>query len=283
MSYYVSVGILLIFLAVYLRKGKKEKKEPKESFESHVCDHDGAGLVELSPGTLWHVTAKFKGNGPHWRRMIVFRPPKSQSLILLSPTAVPEDVMSAVESLGSVDYLIIPNPCHRTDSAVFKQRYLSAKVASPPGWVRKAVSEVVPVDMDVRELAQIFSESTKVVRIGGQVDPKEPEGDMEYAYEFRCHDGSWAYAVTDSLFNFPEKSFATWLFGNSGIEQECGPTIPRVGRIGKFFMHSKVTCAEFYREMAKRDDVSMILMAHGDVYLEDTQKAFREIANDLVG
>jgi hypothetical protein len=33
--------------------------------------------------------------------------------------------------------------------------------------------------------------------------------------------------------------------------------------------------------MATRDDISMILMAHGDVYNGDTKKAFEAIANDL--
>jgi hypothetical protein len=70
---------------------------------------------------------------------------------------------------------------------------------------------VVPIDMDSREFAKMYPESIKVVRIGGLCDPKEPEGDFEYAFEFRCKDGSWAYAVTDGLFNFPENSFMNWV------------------------------------------------------------------------
>jgi hypothetical protein len=201
------------------RSGEKstsnESREP-DSFASHVCEHDGAGLVELSEGTLWHVTTKFKGTGPPWRRMIVFRPPKTSSLILLSPTAVTDDVMSEIQKLGNVEILVIPNSYHRADAAVFKTRYPGAKVASPPAWVRKAVSEVVPVDMDSRELAKMYPESVKVVRIGGLCDPKEPEGDFEYAFEFRCKDGSWAFVVTDGLFNFPENSFMNWVFGCKG-------------------------------------------------------------------
>lgn len=295
-TFFIIGGLLLVGLAGRAIASpttcSSSSEESSTTFESHICDHDGNGLVELSKGTLWHVTAKFHGNGPHWRRMIIYRPPRTESLVVLSPTAVPNYVMSEIERLGRIDYLIVPNSYHRTDAAVFKGRYPSAKVASPPGWVRKAVSEIVPVDLDSRELAHIFKESIKVVRIGGLCDPKESEGDFEYAYEFRCSSGSsstnnnmesWAYAVTDGLFNFTEKTFANWLFGCRGIEQPDGSTTPKVGRIGKFMMHSKGQCAEFYREMSKRDDVSMILMAHGDVFIGDTKKAFADIASDLVG
>jgi hypothetical protein len=147
--------------------------------------------------------------------MIVYRPAKTKSIILLSPSAVTEDVMSEIEKLGSVDYLIIPNAYHRTDAAVFKKRYPSAKVACPSGWARDAISDVVNVDMDARELSQLFQESLRVLHVGGQVE-KESDGVFEYAYEFRCNDGSWAYVVTDGLFHFTESSFMNWIFGSRG-------------------------------------------------------------------
>lgn len=65
------------------------------------------------------------------------------------------------------------------------------------------------------------------------------------------------------------------------LEQTDGCCTPRVGRIGKFMMHSKKQCAEFYRQLSNRNDVSMILMAHGDVYVGDTTKPFQDIADDL--
>jgi hypothetical protein len=46
-------------------------------------------------------------------------------------------------------------------------------------------------------------------------------------------------------------------------------------------MHSKKQCADFYRKMSERNDVSMILMAHGDVSVGDTTKSFQDIAKDL--
>eukprot|EP00980_Cylindrotheca_fusiformis_P019249 scaffold6572_cov106-Cylindrotheca_fusiformis.AAC.1 len=281
----LAIGALVSLIGIYAVRaypcGEKNREPVVDSFASHVCEHDGAGLVELSEGTLWHVTVQFKGYGPPWRRMIVFRPPKTSKLILISPSAVTEDVMSKIEELGEVGVLVIPNSYHRADAAVFKSRYPDAKVACPPAWVRKAVSEVVPVDMDARELSKIYPESIKVIRIGGQCDPKEEEGDYEYAFELRCKDGSWAYSVTDGLFNFTEKNFMNWLLGCTGIEQANGCCTPRMGRISKFLVHSKEECARFYRQMSERKDVSMILMAHGDVYVGDTTKPFQDIANDI--
>ena len=264
---------------------KKQKQE--DTFESHVTAHDGNGLVNLSPDRLWHVTAKFHGNGPPWRRMIVYRPPSSKSLILLSLTAVPDDVMDEIDHLGDVAVLIIPNSYHRTDASVFKRRYPNAKVACPPGWVRKGVAEVVDVDMDARDLQEMYKDSVHVIRIGGLCDQKESEGDFEYGYEFQCSDATYAYAVTDTLFNHSEGGFMNWVFGSRGIVQSDGcSTTPRVGRVSKWFMHSRSECAAFYRRMSERDDISMILMAHGNVFIEGQerekiQKAFLSIAADV--
>eukprot|EP00971_Amphidinium_carterae_P254900 5060061-Amphidinium_carterae.1 len=55
----------------------KRAKHAADTFDSHITKHDGKGLVELSPGRLWHVTSQFCGCGPPWRRMIVYRPPSA--------------------------------------------------------------------------------------------------------------------------------------------------------------------------------------------------------------
>ena len=192
---FFAVGGVALALGVALRgrgKQKELKDDAEDTFEKHICEHDGNGLVALHPDSLWHVNATFKGNGPPWRRMLVYRPTGTKSLILLSPTAVPFDTMAAIEELGTVEVLIIPNSYHRADAAVFKKRYPNAKVACPPGWVRKGVSEVVPVDMDSRELEEKFKGFIKVVRIGGLCDHSKPDGDFAYAYEFHLSDGMWA-------------------------------------------------------------------------------------------
>lgn len=280
----VLMGISLITKAMMERKNKFKDHEPEhhDSFESHICQDDGNGLVELSKDRLWHVTATFQGNGPPMRRMIIYKPNKTQSLLLVSPTAVPEAIMQQIEALGSIDYLIIPNAYHRADAAVYHKRYPKAKVATLPDWVRTKVSEVVPVDMDVRELATTFSGSVKVRRIEGMGDPAKEEGDFEYAYEFRlCDESSWAFCVTDALFNFQDKSTANWIFGTRGIVQPNGCCTPIMGRISKFMAFDKKLVKEFYQGLAQRDDLKMILMAHGDVFVGDTKKAFRDIANDF--
>ncbi|KAL3933522.1 MAG: hypothetical protein SGBAC_010360 [Bacillariaceae sp.] len=285
MAKYAIGGIALVGAAFVSKAfSSSAPSEPQEdTFESHVSEDDGNGLVELSKDCLWHITAKFNGNGPPLRRMIIYRPPKTKSLILVSPTAVHEEIMLQMEALGCVDYLIIPNAYHRADAAVFHQRYPKAKIATLPDWVRNKVSEVVPVDMDVRELAKVFESSVKVLRIGGMGDPSKEDGDFEYAYEFLCvgSNNTWAFVVTDSLFNFQDKSTANWIFGTRGIEQSDGCCTPKMGRISKYMAVDKKLVQEFYSGLAKRDDISMILMAHGDVFIGDTKKAFQDIADDL--
>lgn len=280
---YAVGGIALIGAgAVFISKAQpKQKENIPDTFESHICEDDGNGLVELSKDRLWHVTAGFKGNGPPSRRMVIYKPPKSQSLILVSPTAVPEEIMKQIESVGSIDYLIIPNAYHRMDAAVYHQRYPTAKVVTLPDWVRTRVSEVVPVDMDVRELETIFPGSVRVVRITGMADPAKEVGDFEYAYEFLREDGTWAFVVTDALFNFQDKSLFKRMLGIRGIEQPDGCCTPIMGRISQYLAFDTKLVKEFYRGLAKRNDMSMILMAHGDIFLGDTQKAFQDIADNI--
>ncbi|CAJ1956113.1 unnamed protein product [Cylindrotheca closterium] len=277
------IGVVFVGKAMNKQESSsiRRPEEQQDTFESHVTQDDGNGLVELSKDCLWHVTTKFNGNGPPWRRMIIYCPPKTTSLLLVSPTAARDDIMQQIEALGSVDYLIIPNAYHRADAAVYHKRYPKAKVATLPDWVRKKVSEIVPVDMNVRELANIFHDSIKVLRIGGMGDPSKEEGDFEYAYEFRCSDQTLAFYVTDALFNFQDKSTANWIFGTRGIEQMDGCCTPVMGRISKYMAFDKKLVKEFYSGLAKRENISMILMAHGDVFVGDTQKPFQDIADNL--
>lgn len=244
----------------------------REPWAAHVVDHDGAGLVELYPDTLWHVVAKHKGYGPPWRRMVVYKPPGSRDLLLFSAIALDAATMTQLESLGRPAVLVVPNHGHRADAAVFKARYPDIRVASPGGWVRDAVSAVVEVDLDVGALR--YGDAVRVCDIDGLAKPGTAP--FEHAYELRCGD-RWAFLVTDTLFNARDSGFIGWVFGSRGLPSGG----PGMARLSRWFAHDLARVGAWYRKLSRRTDVCCILMAHGDAVTDDCAAAFAAIAADL--
>jgi len=78
------------------------------------------------------------------RRMTVVRLAAGGSLVW-SAIALSEPEMIRLEAFGTPRYLVVPNPGHRLDARLYKERYPEAVVITPEGAV-EAVSEAVPVD-----------------------------------------------------------------------------------------------------------------------------------------
>ena len=97
----------------------------------------GAGLLTVDGDIPMPL-----GNFP--RRMTAVRLSGGRALIW-SAMALDENGMAAVEALGKPSFLVVPNPGHRLDAKIFKQRYPEIAVVTPPG-AQSAVEEVVPVD-----------------------------------------------------------------------------------------------------------------------------------------
>jgi hypothetical protein len=115
---------------------------PKAFEKWTVLPHDPLQVVDDGLLTVAGDIPMPLGNFP--RRMTVIRLAGGRTAIF-SAIALPEEEMSRIEALGRPAVLIVPNPGHRLDARIFKQRYPDIRVVTPPG-ARAAVSEVVPVD-----------------------------------------------------------------------------------------------------------------------------------------
>jgi hypothetical protein len=145
---------------------------------------------------LWQVTGSVARLALP-RRMVVYRRDDG-SLLIHSAVAVDEATLSALLSLGPPAALVVPNSFHRLDCGVYMRRMPQLAVFCPPV-SNAAVASALPgiVLHDSRELEA--AGSVKVYPIPGW-NKAQP---FEHAFELRVSDGTWAFVVTDSVFNVP--------------------------------------------------------------------------------
>ncbi|CAE7440679.1 unnamed protein product [Symbiodinium natans] len=234
----------------------------KEPWESHVVPAL-SGLQELAPGHLWQVSAKGASNGPPMRNMTLYRPPGSRDLVVFSAVALEPPLMQQVEALGRPAVLVVPNAYHREDAAVWKARYPDLKVCAPSGskWIHERISKVVSVDFDARELSQLYGDAIQVEAIDGWNENSTEV--FEYYYTLKLADGTRAYYVCDMLLR-TDPGFMSWVFGSGPLPGG----FPRVGRLGKLFLHDRKRVAKFYVQLAQQD-ISIICYAHGEAFRGD--------------
>eukprot|EP00439_Symbiodinium_sp_Y106_P054902 s2029_g7.t1 len=283
MEHPVSSGCAAATLAVALAAATRKPEPPaevqaaakaKEPWESHVVSAL-SNLQEISPGRLWQVSAKGASGGPPMRNMTLYRPEGSGELVVFSAVALEASLMEQVEALGRPAVLVVPNAYHREDAAVWKARYPDCKVCAPQGstWVRERIAKVVTVDFDSRELSQRYSGSIAVEAIDGwNLNSEEV---FEYFYTLELADGTRAYYVCDMLLR-TNPGFMSWVFGSGPLPGG----FPRVGRLGKLFLHDRKRVAKFYVQLAQQN-ISIICYAHGDAFRGDCKAAFEAIAADL--
>eukprot|EP00439_Symbiodinium_sp_Y106_P056422 s2029_g7.t3 len=271
MEHPVSSGCAAATLAVALAAATRKPEPPaevqaaakaKEPWESHVVSAL-SNLQEISPGRLWQVSAKGASGGPPMRNMTLYRPEGSGELVVFSAVALEASLMEQVEALGRPAVLVVPNAYHREDAAVWKARYPDCKVCAPQGstWVRERIAKVVTVDFDSRELSQRYSGSIAVEAIDGwNLNSEEV---FEYFYTLELADGTRAYYVCDMLLR-TNPGFMSWVFGSGPLPGG----FPRVGRLGKLFLHDRKRVAKFYVQLAQQN-ISIICYAHGDAFRGD--------------
>ena len=104
--------------------------------------------IDKLEANLWHVSGKMEQGIE--RKMVVARRGDGD-LVIFNPIALDEPGMAELEAFGRIAYLVAPNPYHRQDLSIWKQRYGQARVVAPRG-ARKAVSKGAPVDLVCDEL-----------------------------------------------------------------------------------------------------------------------------------
>jgi hypothetical protein len=204
------------------------------------------------------------GNFP--RRMTVIGLSGGRTAIW-SAIALKEPDMQRIEALGRPAVLIVPNPGHRLDAKIWKERYPEIVVLTPPG-ARKMVSDVVPVD------------ATEDVLGDPDVSFLVVEGTVGTESALKVRRPGGTTLITNDIIGHVRRphgigaKIMARLFGY-GLH---GPAIPRTV---KRFIKDPKAMARQMREWAEIDDLKMIIVSHGEPITDDPAGTLRRLADGL--
>jgi hypothetical protein len=214
---------------------------------------------------LWHV----EGTLPKMsmkRRMCVAKMSDGR-LVIHSAVALSDEGMAALDALGPVGFILVPNAFHRMDAQAYKERYPDARLLCPAG-ARKKVEDVVAVDGTYEEFPD--DESVKLRHLDGL---NEAEGVMSVSDE---HGTSLVF--NDTLFNLPHgKGFGGLMLralGSSG-----GPKVTRLMRM--FVLKDKKALAADLGALADTPSLIRWIPAHGAPVDQGAAQVLREVAATL--
>ena len=223
---------------------------------------DHGPLDQLEPD-LWRV----EGSLPHMplRRVMTIARREDGQLVVHSAISLDRAGMRAVDALGPVGFIVVPNGMHRLDAARWRARYPGAKVVAPSG-ARSAVEQQVPVDLD--EASFPSTERASIRALGG-VAAKEMVMTLRSG-------GTATLVFTDALFDMPH------LPGLQGfvlrhLTRSSGPL-----HVSRLFRLLAVKDAAAFRAdllaLAETPDLRRIIVAHHRVVDVDVAAALRAAA-----
>jgi hypothetical protein len=233
-----------------------------DTWESHVAPH--GPLVPLA-ADLWQVTGT---GGPLDRNMVVWRTP-SGGLWLHSVVALDAAGMAALDALGPVEWIVVPNGFHRMDCAVYAARYPAAKVVAPAA-ARKAVEEKTPVHATCEDALPALG-----IRVHVPVGAKPGE----LAYELPIASGR-ALVVSDLLFNLVRSPGGLKGFFLTYVTSSVGPL--KVSRVFRMLaMADRAAYAGWVRSLADVADLRVLCVGHGDAVTGDVSAQVRAAADRI--
>ena len=227
--------------------------------------HPHSDLQPIAPG-LWWVKGSQKGM-PLPRNMVVARLPDGR-LWLHSVVCLDEARMAALDALGPVGFIVVPNGGHRLDAPRFHARYPDAKVLAP-AVLRAKVEEVVPVNATCEEALPSVGVSLHL-----------PEGTRggELVYELPLEDEARALVFNDALGNGPKLTgFAGALISLLGSGGVLGT--PRIVKLR--YMADKALFRTFLKQLAEAGPWQALTVSHGDPVTANVADALRAAATRL--
>lgn len=213
---------------------------------------------------LWVLDGELPHHLPLPRSMTVFRM-NDGGLWIHSAIALDEKRQRQLESFGRPNYLVVPSKMHRLDAPVYKQTYPSIKVVCPEA-SRAKVEEKVAVDNSCENEFQ--GSEIKVHTMPGA----KP---IELAYELPLASGGKAMVFNDLLVNVTE------------VKGLMGRLLKFIGRVGAFrsppsnkliLINDRALFHQWLDTQARRNDVKIITVAHGDPVTEKISQRFTEAA-----
>lgn len=235
------------------------------TWADHVTKH--GPLVQLADD-LWHVTGF---GSPLDRNMVVWRRPTG-GLWLHSVVALDDAGMAAIDALGPVEVIVVPNGYHRMDCGVYAARYPTAQVVAPAA-ARDAVEKVTHVHATCEGTGD-----------GLGITVHTPDGTRPYelAYELPLAGGGRALVVADLLFNLRTRPPGFNGFVLRWITDSLGPLhISRVFRL--LVLKERAPYAAWLARMAEIPDLRVLCVAHGEPVTSDVAGELRAAVARIVG
>lgn len=233
-----------------------------ERWEDHVRPH--GPLVQLAPD-LWQVTGRLT---PLDRNMVVWRL-ASGGLWLHSVIALDGAGMDALDALGPVEAIVVPNGLHRMDCAVYAERSPHARVLAPAA-ARDRVHRKVRIHNTCEAVAAGLGFTVHVPR---GVRPGE------LCYELPIGGGR-ALVVADLLFNVlqPPAGVSGWVLQH--VTDSIGPL--HLSRVFRWmFLQDPGAYASWVASLATIPDVKFLCVGHGETVSGDVSAALRAAAERM--
>jgi len=200
------------------------------------------------------------------RRMSIVRL-RDGRLVIYSAIALDEAEMIALEHFGTPCYLIVPNPIHRMDSKIWKDRYPALTVVAPEG-ARAKVEQIVHVDatdIDFGDPAVCFA-------------PVPGTGEREAALVVETESGT-TLIVSDLIFDLKNRpGLSGWLFKKIGLTGEA-PHLPPVVR-KRLVENTDALRAQFER-WSQLPNLNRVVIAHGSIIGNDAAEVLERMAKEL--
>lgn len=222
-------------------------------------------LEQLSP-RLWRVEGELPGM-PLKRVMAVAKRADGK-LVVHGAMAMDDAGMAALDALGPVGFIVVPNGFHRIDGPRFAKRYPEAKVLCPEN-AKKRVAEKTPVHGSFDDFPA--DPHVSLAHVEGM-------GKLEGVMTVDDDDGV-SLVLNDSVFNMPHgagfKGFLTrHVTGSSGG--------PKVSNLGKWFLvKDKAAFRGQLERLAATPRLRRVLVAHHQTIDVDPARVLRDVAAAL--
>jgi hypothetical protein len=225
------------------------------------------GPLEPLAENLWRVEGALP-RGPIRRVMTVIRRADGE-LMIHSAILCDEATQRAIEALGPVRWLLVPNGFHRLDAPAYAARYPGLRVYCPPGaraLVAKKV-EVHGVYADVPPDPTVSLEGIDGVRDG------------EGLVRVRSADGV-TLVLNDLVFDMPHAEGLGGLVVRHVFASSGGPRVSRLGRL--FLIEDAARARASLEALAATPDLARLVVSHHGVRrAADAAAALRTAAASL--
>ena len=222
------------------------------------------GPIEQLEPNLWRV----QGTLPNMplKRVMVVAALSTGTLVVYSPIALDDAEMTALDALGPVGFIVVPNGMHRLDAKKFASRYPKARMLGPAG-ARGKIAKVV----EVAALSELPADPA--VTLSEVAGTRDREAMMTVVSAARR-----SMVFADAIFNMPHLSGLKGFVLQHLTKSSGGP---RVSRLAKLLLISDKRAFAAQLDQLASPDLVRVIVGHHEMITDRPADALRDIAATL--